>query len=77
MKRPLEAFKYLLGFSRSNGEAPLEQMILQLDEALIASSNEKHLAAFKEVPDFASFQGAHRAGAGACTFAAGEWSRRL
>jgi predicted Ser/Thr protein kinase len=32
-------------------------MVLQLDEVLIASSNEKHLAAFKELPDFASFKG--------------------
>ena len=29
----------------------------QLDEVLVASSNEKHLAAFKELPDFASFKG--------------------
>ena len=56
LKRPLEAFKYLLGFSETQ-EVPLEQMILQLDEVLIASSNEKHLAAFKELPDFASFKG--------------------
>jgi serine protein kinase len=56
LKRPLEAFKYLLGFSET-GEVPLEHMILQLDEVLIASSNEKHLAAFKELPDFASFKG--------------------
>jgi serine protein kinase len=56
LKRPLEAFKYLLGFSET-GEVPLEHFILQLDEVLIASSNEKHLAAFKELPDFASFKG--------------------
>jgi predicted Ser/Thr protein kinase len=56
LKRPLEAFKYLLGFSET-AEVPLEHMILQLDELLIASSNEKHLAAFKELPDFASFKG--------------------
>lgn len=56
LKRPLEAFKYLLGFSETQ-EVPLEHMILQLDEVLVASSNEKHLAAFKELPDFASFKG--------------------
>lgn len=56
LKRPLETFKYLLGFSET-GEVPLEHMTLQLDEVLIASSNEKHLAAFKELPDFASFKG--------------------
>ena len=56
LKRPLEAFKYLLGFSET-GEVPLEPFVLQLDEVLIASSNEKHLNAFKELPDFASFKG--------------------
>lgn len=56
LKRPLEAFKYLLGFSETQ-EIPLEHMVLQLDEVLLASSNEKHLAAFKELPDFSSFKG--------------------
>lgn len=56
LKRPLETFKYLLGMSET-AEVPLEHMILQLDEVLIASSNEKHLGAFKELPDFASFKG--------------------
>ncbi|MBM4380098.1 MAG: serine protein kinase PrkA, partial [Deltaproteobacteria bacterium] len=56
LKRPLETFKYLLGMSET-GEVPLEHMVLQLDEVLIASSNEKHLGAFKELPDFASFKG--------------------
>ncbi len=56
LKRPLEAFKYLLGFSET-GEVPLEPFVLQLDEVLIASANEKHLGAFKELPDFASFKG--------------------
>ncbi|MCK8502213.1 PrkA family serine protein kinase [Myxococcus fulvus] len=56
LKRPLEAFKYLLGFSETS-EVPLEPFVLQLDEVLIASSNEKHLGAFKELPDFASFKG--------------------
>jgi serine protein kinase len=56
LKRPLEAFKYLLGFCETQ-EVPMEHFILQLDEVLIASSNDKHLAAFKELPDFASFKG--------------------
>ncbi|MCI0570562.1 MAG: serine protein kinase PrkA [Myxococcaceae bacterium] len=56
LKRPLEAFKYLLGFSET-GEVPLDHLVLQLDEVLIASSNEKHLNAFKELPDFTSFKG--------------------
>ena len=56
LKRPLEAFKYLLGTSET-AQVPLEHFVLQLDEVLIASSNEKHLGAFKELPDFASFKG--------------------
>ncbi len=56
LKRPLEAFKYLLGASET-GEVSLEHFVLQLDEVLVASANEKHLAAFKELPDFASFKG--------------------
>ncbi|MBX7113737.1 MAG: serine protein kinase PrkA [Myxococcaceae bacterium] len=56
LKRPLEAFKYLLGASET-AEVSLEHFVLQLDEVLVASANEKHLAAFKELPDFASFKG--------------------
>src|SRR4029079_16869729 len=56
LKRPLETYKYLLGASET-AEVPLEHFILQLDEVLIAAPNEKHLAAFKELPDFASFKG--------------------
>jgi serine protein kinase len=56
LKRPLEAFKYLLGFSET-AQVPLEPFVLQLDEVLLASANEKHLGAFKELPDFASFKG--------------------
>jgi serine protein kinase len=56
LKRPLEAFKYLLGFSET-AQVPLDPFVLQLDEVLIASANEKHLGAFKELPDFASFKG--------------------
>src|SRR5205814_1530574 len=50
LKRPLEAFKYLLGFSETS-EVPLEHMILQLDEVLIASSNEMHLYEEGVAPD--------------------------
>lgn len=56
LKRPLETFKYLLGASET-AEVSLEHFVLQLDEVLVASANEKHLAAFKELPDFASFKG--------------------
>src|SRR5690606_19860906 len=43
LKRPLEAFKYLLGFSET-GQVPFEHFVLQLDEVLLASTNEKHLS---------------------------------
>ncbi len=56
LKRPLEHFKYLLGASE-NQQVALDHFTLFLDTVLLASSNEKHLAAFKEMPDFASFKG--------------------
>ena len=56
LKRPLEAYKYLLG-TVENGRVPLENAILHLDEVFIASSNESHLAVFKEIPEFQSFKG--------------------
>lgn len=56
LKRPLEAFKYLLGTSET-AEVRMEHMVLQLDAILVASSNEDYLAAFKESPDFTSFKG--------------------
>ncbi len=56
LKRPLEAFKYLLGTSET-ARVSLDHFVLQLDVVLLASANEKQLAAFKEIPDFASFKG--------------------
>jgi serine protein kinase len=56
LKRPVEAFKYLLGTSES-ARVALDHFVLQLDLVLLASANEKQLAAFKEMPDFASFKG--------------------
>ncbi|HTN51225.1 MAG TPA: serine protein kinase PrkA [Anaeromyxobacter sp.] len=56
LKRPLETFKYLLGTSET-GRVALEHFLLQLDVVLVASANEKQLAAFKEAPEFASFKG--------------------
>jgi serine protein kinase len=56
LKRPLEHFKYLLGTSET-GRVSLESLLLHLDVVLVASSNEKQLAAFKESPDFPSFRG--------------------
>jgi len=56
LKRPLEAFKYLLGTSET-GRVSLDHFLLHLDVVLLASANEKQLAAFKELPEFASFKG--------------------
>jgi serine protein kinase len=56
LKRPLEHYKYLLG-TVETGVARMSHFLLHLDSALIASSNEKHLSAFKEMSDFASFKG--------------------
>src|SRR5207253_2370470 len=56
LKRPLEHYKYLLG-TVETGVARMSHFLLHLDTILIASSNEKHLSAFKEISDFASFKG--------------------
>lgn len=56
LKRPLEAFKYLLTTSEE-ASASLPQFKIHLDEVLIASSNEKQLESFKEYPDWNSFKG--------------------
>ena len=56
LKRPLEHFKYLLGTSET-GRVSLDHFVLQLDLVLVASANEKQLAAFKESSEFASFRG--------------------
>jgi predicted Ser/Thr protein kinase len=56
LKRNPEAFKYLLGTSET-GRLALDQFVLQLDLVLLASANEKQLAAFKETAEFASFKG--------------------
>ena len=56
LKRPIEAFKYLLTTSEE-ATASLPQFKVALDEVLIASSNEKQLEAFREYPDWNSFKG--------------------
>ncbi|HEY6003080.1 MAG TPA: serine protein kinase PrkA, partial [Anaeromyxobacter sp.] len=56
LKRDPQAFKYLLGTSET-GRVSLDHFVLQLDLVLLASANEKQLAAFKETPEFASFKG--------------------
>ncbi len=56
LKRDPNAFKYLLGTSET-ARVALDHFVLQLDLVLVASANEKQLAAFKESPEFASFKG--------------------
>ena len=56
LKRPVEAFKYLLStVETSNVE--MDSFVLHLDMVLIASTNDTYLDAFKEHPDFPSFKG--------------------
>ncbi len=58
LKRPPEAFKYLLGTSET-GRVSIDSFVLDLDTVLIASANEKQLALFrdKDLADFGSFRG--------------------
>jgi serine protein kinase len=56
LKRPLEAFKYLLG-TVEQGRVTLDVAVLEVDTVFLASSNEGYLSAFKEVPEFQSFKG--------------------
>jgi serine protein kinase len=56
LKRPLEAYKYLLTTIES-GRVSLEVASIDLDSIFIGSSNEGYLSAFKEMPEFQSFKG--------------------
>jgi predicted Ser/Thr protein kinase len=56
LKRPLEAYKYLLG-TVEHSRVTLDNAIVYLDTLFIGSSNEIHLSAFKEIPEFQSFKG--------------------
>lgn len=56
LKRPLEAWKYLL-LMIETGEVSLSTSNLVPNVMLIGSSNEGHLDAFREHPEFASFRG--------------------
>ncbi|HYX39760.1 MAG TPA: hypothetical protein VE954_42235 [Oligoflexus sp.] len=55
LKRPIEAFKYLLT-TVEKGSLNLASSTTNLDMVFFASTNEKHLDAFKTIPDFASFR---------------------
>ncbi len=56
LKRPLETFKYLLA-TVERGSVNLPTSTAQLDTVFFATANEKHLDAFKGIPDFSSFRG--------------------
>ncbi len=56
LKRPLEAYKYLLG-TVERASVSLQNANLFLDLVFLGSSNEIHLSAFKEIPEFQSFRG--------------------
>jgi predicted Ser/Thr protein kinase len=56
LKRPLDAWKYLL-LAIETGEVALSVSNLPLNSVLFASSNDLHLRAFKEHPEYHSFQG--------------------
>lgn len=56
LKRPIEAFKYLLT-TIEKSSLNLPSSTANLDIVFFATTNEKHLDAFKGIPDFASFRG--------------------
>src|SRR5262249_5017819 len=55
LKRPVDAFKYLLGACET-GSVNVSSTIAYLDTVMIGSTNEVQLDAFKEFPDFTSFK---------------------
>ncbi len=56
LKRPLDAYKYLL-MTMESATLNLQGILTELDIFFIGTSNEVHLAAFKQHPDFNSFKG--------------------
>lgn len=56
LKRPLDAWKYLL-VATEQAQASLEHVQVFLDLVMLASSNETHLDAFREHHDWPSFKG--------------------
>jgi len=56
LKRPLDAWKYLL-VATEQAQASLDHVSVFLDVVMLASSNEHHLDAFKGHPDWPSFKG--------------------
>ena len=56
LKRPLEHYKYLLT-TVERAALAMPSSTLFLDLVFVGSSNDIHLAAFREIPDFQSFKG--------------------
>ncbi|MCS6857670.1 MAG: serine protein kinase PrkA [Sandaracinaceae bacterium] len=56
LKRPLEAWKYLL-LAVEQGEVSLSTSILPLNVVFVATSNDVHLRAFREHHEYRSFRG--------------------
>jgi predicted Ser/Thr protein kinase len=56
LKRPLEAWKYLL-LAIETGEVSLQMSNLPINAVMVASSNELHLSAFRQHPEYNSFRG--------------------
>jgi len=54
LKRPPEAFKYLLGFAES-ARVSLDGVLLDLDAVLVGSTNEEQLATYQEHPELRDF----------------------
>ncbi|MFI5306171.1 MAG: serine protein kinase PrkA [Polyangiales bacterium] len=55
LKRPLEAWKYLL-LAIEEGEVALPMSMLTVNSVLLASTNEVHLEAFRQHPEYNSFR---------------------
>ncbi len=56
LKRPLDTYKYLL-MTMETKNINLQGVLTELDIFFVGTSNEVHLAAFKQHPDFNSFKG--------------------
>lgn len=56
LKRPLDTYKYLLQ-TLENAYLNINGILTELDILFIGTSNEIHLSAFKQHPDFNSFKG--------------------
>ena len=56
LKRPIETFKYLIS-AIEKSSINLPSGTAGLDIVFVATTNDKHLDAFKAIPDFSSFKG--------------------